>query len=78
MANAEKSITFDLPADQARVIRAIAGERKVRLGATLVGNAVRIDFIACNAPFVACNAPFVACNAPFVITKYGPYDKLQG
>ena len=75
----DEPISFELSDAQAKVISNIAGKRRVRIGATLIeGKGGRIDFIACNAPFVACNAPFVACNAPFVVTRYAPYDKLQG
>ena len=77
MSEKEKGITFELPEEQARAIRALAGDRKVRIGATVIGSGVRVDFVACNSPFVACNSPFVACNAPFVVTRYGPYEKLQ-
>jgi hypothetical protein len=61
-----EKISFGLTEEQIRTIKELAGDRKVRLGATIEGGELKIDYIACNAPFVACNAPFVACNAPFV------------
>jgi hypothetical protein len=61
----DKSISFELSPQHAEVIRAIAGNREVRITATLVeGNKARIDLIA--------------FNPPLVISTYGPYDKLQG
>lgn len=65
MTERERPVTFELSDEQARAIRTISGDRTVRLSGRLIGNSLRVDFVACNAPFLACNAAFTACNAPF-------------
>ena len=59
------ALTFDLEPSQAKALKSLAGNRRVRLSGTVQGGKLVINFVACNAPFLACNAPFTACNAPF-------------
>ncbi len=54
----DDGISFELDAEHARALKALSGRRQVRLSGRLVGDALRVDFVACNAAFVACNAPF--------------------
>lgn len=67
-------ISFDLSNDQVQALRAIAGNRQIRLMGRLEGNKLRINFVACNAAFVACNAAFTACNAAFTACN-SPFSK---
>jgi hypothetical protein len=58
-------IGFALSAEQQNALKAIAGDRRVRLSGTVVGGRLQVDFVACNAAFMACNCSFTACNAAF-------------
>jgi hypothetical protein len=67
-------LTFDLDPSQAKALKSLAGNRRVRLSGTVQGGKLVINFVACNAPFLACNAPFTACNAPFTACN-APFSK---
>jgi hypothetical protein len=58
-------ISFEVSEEHSRALKALAGNRKVRLLGHVSGNKLVVDFVACNAPFVACNTAFNACNTAF-------------
>lgn len=58
-------LSFELSESHRKAIETLSGGRTVRLSGRVVGNQVRVDFVACNSPFLACNAAFTACNAAF-------------
>jgi hypothetical protein len=79
----EDALTFELTPDQAAAVRAVAGNKGVRISGYVDGNLVKIDSIAINAgviavgstPFAEGMAPFIACNGPMSFRSGGPRDE---
>jgi hypothetical protein len=70
MAQDSTPLTFELSKDQVTALRAIAGEKGIRISGYVDGHVVKVDSIAINAgivgissaPFEGRMAPFIACN----------------
>jgi hypothetical protein len=68
----ETPITFELSKEQATALRALAGNKGIRISGYVDGDKVKVDNIAINAgivgvsssPFKEGMAPFIACNGP--------------
>jgi hypothetical protein len=70
-------ISFELTAEQAAALKAIAGKKGIRISGYVDGTTVKVDSIAINAgvvgissaPFGEGMAPFIACNGVFTKEK---------
>ena len=73
----DDALTFELTAEQAAALRAVAGKKGVRISGYVDGNVVKVDSISINAgiigiassPFAEGMAPFIACNGPMPVKE---------
>jgi hypothetical protein len=73
-------LSFDLTPEQQAAIRAIGGQKGVRISGYVDGDKIKVDSIAINAgivgvassPFGEGMAPFIACNGPIDFAQDAP------